>query len=406
MRLDHARLLGDLRQLADFGKLGSGVDRPAFSPQDGEAREWLLQRMGEAGLDARIDGVGNVYGQMKDEGRAVLIGSHTDTVPRGGWLDGALGVLYGLEIARAWLEAGRPDGMGIDVVSFADEEATFSGMVGSRSFCGCLFEGELEAARNGEGRSLGDALAGLGWADRSRARLDLARHVAYLEAHIEQGPRLEAEAQRIGVVSRIVGIRRIRVQFAGRNDHAGTTPMHLRKDAGAALIGFCHDLRQRLEKARAIDTVWNLGHVAFEPGVGNVVPGSAEVLIEYRDSSEAVLDRIEGEIQSAIAAADGRDGVMLQATPLIALPPAEMEPAIAEAIERAARGRDAPATRMSSGAGHDAMILSRHLPAGMLFIPSIGGRSHDVAEDSHEADIALGADVLADAVLALARRWA
>ena len=404
MRLDHPRLLADLHRLADFGKLGSGVDRPAFSPQDRDAREWLLQRMSEAGLDARIDGVGNVYGQMRDAGRAVLIGSHTDTVPKGGWLDGALGVLYGLEIARAWLEAGRPVEVGIDVISFADEEATYSGMVGSRSFCGGLFEGELDAARNAEGRSLGDALAGLGWADRSLAKLDLARHVAYLEAHIEQGPRLEAEAQRIGVVTGIVGIRRIRVQFTGRTDHAGTTPMHLRKDAGAALIEFCHDLQQRLEKARATDTVWNLGHVAFEPGVGNVVPGSAEVLIEYRDSSVAVLDRIEGEIQSATAAADGRAGVAAQATPPLALPPAEMDPAIAEAIERAARGRDVPAIRMPSGAGHDAMTLSRHLPTGMLFIPSIGGRSHDVAEDSHAADIALGADVLADAVLTLAGR--
>jgi N-carbamoyl-L-amino-acid hydrolase len=406
VRLDHARLLGDLRQLGDFGKLGSGVDRPAFSPQDREAREWLLQRMGDAGLDARIDGVGNVYGQMKGEGRAVLIGSHTDTVPKGGWLDGALGVLYGLEIARAWLEAGRPAGMNIDVVSFADEEATFSGMVGSRSFCGGLFEGELEAARNAEGSSLGDALKELGWAGRPLARLDLARHVAFLEAHIEQGPRLEAEALRIGIVTGIVGIRRIRVRFTGRTDHAGTTPMHLRRDAGTALIEFCHDLRQRLERVRATDTVWNLGHVAFEPGVGNVVPGSAEVLIEYRDLSATVLDRVEGEIQSAAAAANGRAGVTVQTSPPLALPPAELDPSVAEAIERAARGRDAPAIRMPSSAGHDAMILSRHLPAGMLFIPSIGGRSHDVAEDSHEADIALGAEVLADAVLALARRWA
>jgi N-carbamoyl-L-amino-acid hydrolase len=269
-----------------------------------------------------------------------------------------------------------------------------------------LFEGELDAARNAEGRSLGEALAALGWAGRPLARLDLARHVAYLEAHIEQGPRLEAEDRRIGVVTGIVGIRRVCVEFSGRNDHAGTTPMHLRKDAGAALIGFCHDLLQRLERARANDTVWNLGHVAFEPGVGNVVPGSAEVLIEYRDSSPAVLDGIEAEIRSAIAAADGRTGVTARAAPPLALPPAELDPAVADAIEAAARGRDVPAIRMPSGAGHDAMILSRHLPTGMLFIPSIGGRSHDVAEDSHEADITLGADVLADAALILARQRA
>jgi N-carbamoyl-L-amino-acid hydrolase len=404
VKLGHPRLLADLRRLAEFGRLGTGVDRPAFSPQDRAAREWLLERMTEAGLDARIDGVGNVYGQMRAAARAVLIGSHTDTVPKGGWLDGALGVLYGVEIARAWLEAGRPAEVGIDVISFADEESTYSGMVGSRSFCGGLFEAELDAARNAEGRSLRDALAELGWVGRPLARLDVARHLAYLEAHIEQGPRLEAEAQRIGIVTGIVGIRRIRVQFTGRTDHAGTTPMHLRKDAGAALIEFCHDLRLRLERARAPGTVWNLGYVAFEPGVGNVVPGSAEVLIEYRDLSAPVLDRIEAEIQAATAAADGRAGVTVAATPPLALPPAEMDSAIGELIERAARGRDVPAIRMPSGAGHDAMVLSRHLPTGMLFIPSIGGRSHDVAEDSHEADILLGADVLADAVLGLARQ--
>jgi len=345
-----------------------------------------------------------VYGQMRGSTRAVLIGSHTDTVPKGGWLDGALGVLYGLEIARAWPEAGGPSAVGVDVISFADEEATFSGMIGSRSFCSGLFEGELDAARNAEGRSLGDALAEFGWAGRSLARLDLARHVAYLEAHIEQGPRLEAEAQRIGIVTGIVAIRRIRVQFAGRSDHAGTTPMHLRKDAGAALIEFCHDLQRRLLRVRATDTVWNLGHVAFAPGVGNVVPGSAEVLIEYRDASAAVLDRIETEIQAAITVAEGRAGVTAAATPTLTLAAAEMDPDIVELIERAARGWDVPAIRMPSGAGHDAMVLSRHLPTGMLFIPSIGGRSHDVAEDSHEADILLGADVLADAALAVAGR--
>jgi N-carbamoyl-L-amino-acid hydrolase len=404
VKLDHGRLLADLRRLAEFGRLGTGVDRPCFSPQDRAAREWLLERMTAAGLDARIDGVGNVVGQMRTAPRAVLIGSHSDTVPKGGWLDGALGVVYGLEIARAWTEADRRPPVGVDVVSFADEEATFSGMLGSRSFCDGLLEGELETATDAEGWRLRDALAELGWGERPPARLDLARHLAYLEAHIEQGPRLEAEARRIGVVTGIVGIRRIRVRFRGRSDHAGTTPMQLRKDAGAALIEFCHDLPLRLERAGSADSVWNLGRIAIEPGVANVVPGFAEVLIEYRDLSTSVLDRIGAEIRAATVAADGRAGVTADATESLALPPAEMDPAIGELIERAARGRDAPAMRMPSGAGHDAMVLSRHLPAGMLFIPSIGGRSHDVAEDSHEADILLGADVLADAALSLAAR--
>jgi N-carbamoyl-L-amino-acid hydrolase len=241
----------------------------------------------------------------------------------------------------------------------------------------------------------------MGYVGRPFAKLEPARHVAYLEAHIEQGPRLESEGKQIGIVTAIVGIRRIRVTFTGQADHAGTTPMQLRRDAGAALIEFCHHLRQRLDGVRAPDTVWNLGQVLFEPGVGNVVPGSAEVLIEYRDASETVLDRMEAEIQRAVAKADGACGVTAVASPPLGLRPAGLDPGIAELIARAARGREASAIRMPSGAGHDAMVLSQKLPTGMLFIPSIGGRSHDVTENSYEADILLGADVLADAVLEL-----
>ncbi|GAG25834.1 unnamed protein product, partial [marine sediment metagenome] len=253
--------------------------------------------------------------------RALLIGSHTDTVPRGGWLDGALGVIYGLEIARARSEAGEAGPLGVDVISFADEESAYLAMAGSRSFCGVLSDAELQAAGHEQGRSLREALAEAGYADRPFAKLDPDRQVAFLEAHIEQGPRLEAEGRRIGVVTGIVGIRRIQVTFSGQSDHAGTTPMHLRKDAGAALIEFCHQLRPRLEEARDSDSVWNLGQVAFRPGVGNVVPGAAEVLIEYRDQSVEVLDRMEAEIQMAVAAADGRGGVAVEATQPLGLAP-------------------------------------------------------------------------------------
>jgi N-carbamoyl-L-amino-acid hydrolase len=405
MRIDHVRLLADLHRLAGFGGLGIGVDRPAFSQADRDAREWLLQRMTDAGLDARIDGIGNVYGQMPDVDRAVLIGSHTDTVPRGGWLDGALGVMYGLEIARAWLEGAGAGALGVDVISFADEESAFSGMVGSRSFCGALLEGEIDNTRNADGRTLREVLVDAGWHGRPMAELNPSRQVAYLEAHIEQGPRLEAESKQIGVVTGIVGIRRISVCFTGQNDHAGTTPMRLRKDAGAALIAFGHDLRQRLEQVCGSDSVWNLGQVAFHPGAANVVPGLAEVTIEYRDRSVTVLDRMEAEIRAAVAAADGRDGVAAVASFPLGLPPTEMDPAIVGLIDSAARRRNAPAIRMPSGAGHDAMVLSQRLPTGMLFIPSIGGRSHDVSEDSHEVDIRTGADVLADAVSELSRQY-
>jgi len=402
MKINHARLLADLHQLAEFGKLERGVHRPFLSPQDLEAREWLLRRMHDAGLEAQIDGIGNVYGQAQGVARAILIGSHTDTVPNGGWLDGALGVIYGLEIARAWVEAGAAVGPGVDVISFADEESAYLAMAGSRAFCGYLSDADIEAATHEEGRSLREALVEAGYGGRPFARLDPDRHVAYLEAHIEQGPRLEAEGKRIGVVTGIVGIRRIQVTFSGQADHAGTTPMLLRRDAGAALIEFCHELRPRLEDSRSADGVWNMGQVAFHPGVGNVVPGSAEVLIEYRDQSVEVLDGMEAEIHAAVAAADGRGGVAVSATQPLGLPPTAVDTDIAELISAAAQGRGEAPVHMPSGAGHDAMVLSSQLPTAMLFVPSIGGRSHDVAEDTAEADILLGIDVMADAVLALA----
>jgi len=191
------------------------------------------------------------------------------------------------------------------------------------------------------------------------------------------------------------------VTCTGQADHAGTTPMHLRKDAGSALIKYCHDLMQRFEQVRGSNSVWNFGHIVFEPGAGNVVPSSARVLVEFRDVSEATLDRMQAEIDSAAAAVNGHGRVGVRATELIRISPAEMDANLASMIEAAARDRGAPTLRMPSGAGHDAMMLTRHVPTAMLFIPSIGGRSHDIAEDTDEADICLGIDVLADTVQAL-----
>jgi N-carbamoyl-L-amino-acid hydrolase len=296
--------------------------------------------------------------------------------------------------------------LGIDVISFADEESAFLELAGSRAFCGSLSDADIDGARNREGVQLAAALAEASWAERPRARLDPSRHVAYLEAHIEQGPRLEADGKRIGVVTGIVGIRRIRVRFGGQADHAGTTPMHLRRDAGAALIEFCHGLRPRLEETRGADGVFNLGQVAFDPGVGNVVPGFAEVLIEYRQQSVEALERMEAEIHATVAAADGRGGVTADATEVLDLTPTGVDSELAGLITAAARGCGEEPLQMPSGAGHDAMVLSTRLPAAMLFVPSIGGRSHDVAEDTAEANIVLGAQVMADAVRAFLEREA
>lgn len=395
VNIDGARLLSDLRHLATFGAFGTGVDRPAFSAADLAAREWLALRMTEAGLDAEIDNVGNVYGRSKDAAKTILIGSHSDTVPKGGWLDGALGVIYGIEIARA---LGASGSASVDVISFQEEEGAYLPMLGSRAFCGEVSEPEIDAAANADGRTLRDAMAQAGLSARPPARLDPKRHAAFLEAHIEQGPRLEASGAAIAVVTALVGISRFRIELSGQADHAGTTPMAMRRDAGAALIRLGRDILDMLEAEKGPDTVWNIGKASLAPGAFNVVPAGAEFLLEIRDTKADTLERLERRIMAMAAAADGQGGVSVAAHPAGGIAPASLDGDLQALITAAAARLGATSAAMASGAGHDAMVLSRYIPAAMLFIPSIGGRSHDIAENTSDEDIVLGCRVMAEAV--------
>jgi beta-ureidopropionase / N-carbamoyl-L-amino-acid hydrolase len=398
VEIDADRVLADLRELRRIGALESGVQRLAFGPDDRRAREWLLERFTEAGLEARIDGVGNVFGRWPRARRAVLVGSHSDTVPRGGWLDGALGVVAAVEVARALREVGVPDGAGVDLVSFADEEGTFRGTLGSTVFCGDIGDAELDDARDATGRPLRDALAEAGWAGRELARLDAERHHAFAELHIEQGPRLEAAGVPIGVVTAIVSMRRLAVDFHGRADHAGTTPMSMRRDAGAAAIRFAARALDLLAQRGGPDTVWNIGHMALEPGAGNVVPSRAMLLIEHRDVSDERLSEFDEALAQLAAAAGAEHGCTHSLREVVHLAGVEMDPDVVEAVQASARELGVQSMPMTSGAGHDAMIIGRHIPAGMVFVPSIDGRSHDVAEDTREEDLVTGVRVLARAV--------
>ncbi len=392
--IDGERMLADLDELTAIATCGRGVHRPAYTADDVRAREWLAGRMRDAGLRAEIDGIGNVLGRGAGP-RAVLAGSHVDSVPRGGRLDGALGVVAALEAARTL-------GGGVDVVSFADEEGTFTGTLGSRAFCGELPEGERAGLQSADGRRFEEALAATGWAGRPLARLDPGRHTAFVELHIEQGPVLEAGPERLGVVTGIVGIRRQRVVFTGRADHAGTTPPAHRRDAGAAALRYGAAFLDLIAARGGPDTVCNVGHVRFEPGAGNIVPARAEMLVEYRDLSDARL----AELDEAVAALAGpiaqAAGVTVEVTRVIDERGTEMDARVIAALEGGAAAAGAPARRMPSGAGHDAMIVGRHIPAGMLFAPSIGGRSHSAEEDTDPADLVLAAQALTNAIAALA----
>jgi len=399
VEINGERLLADLRRLAEFGKLGTGVDRVAFSAPDVEARRWLRGRMEEGGLAARIDRFGNVLGRSDAASRAVVIGSHTDSVPKGGWLDGALGVIYGLEIARSLIEAGLPGGGGVDVVSFQDEEGTYLSCLGSKSFCSLLGEAELDAARGPDQEPIAAAATRHGL-DGAPARLEPGRHLAYFEGHIEQGPKLEAARLRIGVVTGIVGIRRYRITVAGQADHAGTTPMVLRKDAGAAAVAIAHRVYSEFPTLASPDSVWNIGVLNLTPGAANVVPAGAAMVVEFRDLSAAVLDRLDSHLRSIVAAVAASAPVTIESALIGRVDPVDMDPALGDIIARAASGRAVESLRMPSGAGHDAMVLGRVIPSAMLFIPSIGGRSHDIVENTSTEDIILGCQVLADAVAA------
>jgi N-carbamoyl-L-amino-acid hydrolase len=397
------RLLETLYTLRTFGATGSGVVRPSFSAPDMAARHWLCEQMTTAGLAARIDGVGNVIGQARQPGKALLIGSHADTQPRGGWLDGALGVAYGLEIVRAFAEDAATRHFPVDAVAWADEESTYLGCLGSRSFCGALTQEAVATATNAAGQPLTEALAAAGLEGVPPARLERERYVGYLEGHIEQGPYLEAEGHKLGVVTSIVGIRGCKVLFRGQQNHAGTTPMPNRKDAGVALIDFAYKLRHAFQAIAGPKTVWTIGRVTFHPGAPSIIPGEADMLLQYRDPEEERLEHFEQTVHNLAAAANRAGPVAVMVTPnRTPIKPTVMDTALQQQIAAAAE-RHAPGAwvYMPSAAGHDPMVLSAYLPCAMLFIPSIGGISHDFAEDSHPADIVLGCQVLADAAAAI-----
>jgi N-carbamoyl-L-amino-acid hydrolase len=402
-RIDPARLLADLRHLRSIGAQGIGVVRPAFSAKDMEARRWLKSRYEEAGLEATIDGVGNVLGRSRQPGKALLLGSHSDTQPTGGWLDGALGVIYALEVVRALAADRATRSLAVDAVSFQDEESRFVGCLGSRSLIGALTADIEQGAVDRDGVSLAGALREAGLADAPRMRLARERYAGFVEAHIEQGPDLEDTGRNIGVVTGIVGLRGIRFVFRGQQNHAGTTMMARRRDAATALYELAHRINQEFPKVAGVRSVWTMGRLRVEPNATSIVPGYADLDLQFRDAAEAPLDAFSAVVARLVAEMNARGGVSIEATPARApIPPTRMDAGLQAHIETAAE-RHAPGKwqRMPSGAFHDAGIISASIPAAMLFIPSIGGISHDFAEDSREEDIVLGCQVLADAAASI-----
>lgn len=393
------RLLGDLRRIADFGRYETGVHRPHLSPQDVESRHWLAARMKEAGLEPVIDGIGTVIGKSPKTGPRILIGSHSDTQPRGGWLDGVMGVIYGLEVARALAEDPETAHLAVDVASWADEEGHWGQMTGSRSFIGIFSEADIDKAKHrDEGTPMREALKAAGLEGVPREHLEEGRYRGYLEAHIEQGGLLEAGEKRIGIVTAIVGIMQFRLTFSGIQNHAGTTPMPIRKDAGVAMMRLYNDVMDKFPAVSGPRSVWTVGKMVLEPGAPAIVPGRAEMILQFRDADQKVLQAFEAKLMEIVADHQKNSPCKVECVNLSRTQPLLMDERFLEAIEESAAVH-APDkyVRMPSGAGHDAQVIGLKMPAAMMFVPSIGGISHHFTENTHDEDIVLGCQVFADA---------
>jgi N-carbamoyl-L-amino-acid hydrolase len=398
LQFDGARVLSDLNALRGIGAYKTGVHKPTFSEPHMRSLEWLAQHLPEAGLTAEIDGIGNVLSTSTKSGPKLLAGSHLESQNFAGWLDGPLGVVYALEAARVINPDPNVNGA-IEVAAWCDEEGHFGHFLGSRSYIGGLTEADIDAARDrSSGRTMRDALRDVGLAGRARARAEHGRHIGYIEAHIEQGRTLESGDLSIGVVTSIVGIWQYRITFSGEQNHAGTTRMDIRRDAGLALARFCVAIDDRFPLACGPRTVWTTGRITLDPGAPSIIPGGAEMLFQMRDDDAHVIERLEHLLRSMAAdvTAQGRCSVAVER--LRTGTPAMMYAAFQGAIEAAsavfAGGRS---LRMPSGAGHDAQVLATIMPAGMMFVPSIGGVSHHWSENTSDADLVTGAQVFVEA---------
>ncbi len=392
MIIDTARFLHDLDTLRQLGAYKTGVHRPTFSPEDMESRRWLLREMTAVGLDASMDGIGNVFGRHTGPGPHVLAGSHIETQNHAGWLDGVLGVVSALALARA--------GLPVDVCAYCDEEGHWGDFLGSRSLVGELTEAEIDAASNRhDGRPLRAALQEVGLAGLPRPTIDASRYKGAFELHIEQGTQLERAGRSIGVVTGIVGIRQWRIVIEGQQDHTGGTTMAERRDAGLTAVRLLAAIDQDFPKLAGDRSVWTTGRIVLEPNAPQIIPGRAEIAFSFRDLSADVMARMEAGLHRLVQDSNRRERCPARLEPIGHTAPAPCDPAMQQALQQAAEhlcpGHWQP---MPSGAIHDSQILARIMPMAMLFVPSIAGISHHWAEDTRREDLVLGVEVLAEGV--------
>ncbi|MBV9459733.1 MAG: Zn-dependent hydrolase, partial [Bradyrhizobium sp.] len=391
--------------LADITDPARPYTRRSFTTLFLEGRALVARRLVEAGLTTRIDTAGNLIGRIegrKPELGVIAVGSHSDTVPSGGRFDGIAGVATGLEIARALRDSGTRLDHTLEVIDFLAEEPSEYGLscVGSRGMTGSLDGKVLDLVEAG-GEKLRDALRRVGG---DPDRLDQARRSdirAFLELHIEQGIVLESQSLDVGVVSSIVGIRRIEIIFEGEADHAGTTPLHLRQDAlvaAANTVGIVRHIAEELDAGGSDYFVATVGILAVEPSASNIVPGRCRLIVDARTTNPALTARFVAAVdrESEAAAKTARVRRSAFAT-LSDGPPVACDGALQTSLRAAARDLGLSQTDLPSGAGHDAAFMSRICRSAMLFVPCRAGKSHAPEEWADRDAVAAGAAVILQA---------
>jgi N-carbamoyl-L-amino-acid hydrolase len=402
-RIDPDRLVARLDALAEIGTTGDGgVCRLALTEADGRGRDLVVSWMRDLGLRVDVDGIGNVVGTWPADrtDAPVMTGSHIDTVATGGRFDGNLGVLAGLEVLETVITNGIETERPLAVAFFTNEEGSrfAPDMLGSLVYAGGL---PLEVALDTvaiDGAVLGDELEALGYVG---IRPCPARPPhAFVELHIEQGPVLEAEDVTIGVVTGVQGISWQELTFTGQSNHAGTTPMGLRHDAGYVAAAVAVAVRELTRERPGL--VGTVGRVTLRPDLVNVVAAEATITVDLRHVDDDVLVQAERAIAEHATELADAEGVSLRTRRLARFEPVAFDPRLVDLVEDVAHAHGLTTRRLASGAGHDAQILAGVCPAAMVFTPSVGGISHNPAELTHPADLAAGADVLLDVLLQLA----
>ncbi|MGB7097882.1 MAG: Zn-dependent hydrolase [Xanthobacteraceae bacterium] len=409
--LDADCLWADIMALADITEAERPYTRRSFSPLFLKGRAWLADRFAASGLETRIDAAGNLIGRI--EGKVpslgvIAVGSHSDTVPSGGRFDGIAGVAAGLEVARALRDASVRLDHTLEVIDFLAEEPSDYGLscIGSRGMAGALDVKMLEMTEP-HGEILRAALRRVGGDPNcftSARRSDIA---AFLELHIEQGIVLESRSLDVGIVTSIAGIRRIEITFEGAADHAGTTPMTLRRDALVAAANTVISIRRVAERLASEGPdyfVATVGILAVEPGGANVVPGKCRLVIDARTTNQALTQKFVDEIEpeSKLHAETAR----VSRTPLVTLsdgPPAACDPTLRAELHKSADALGLRVTDIASGAGHDTAFMSRICPSAMVFVPCRNGKSHAPEEWADRDQIARGAAVMLQTVKSLDR---